>query len=475
MFKQTFKASLACLSLLVPGLACQSTADRAPSPGVAGAWEDLPYDIAERGLTGRIYVVSPDGDDTNPGTEQAPLRTLQAAADRVEPGDTVLARAGTYRNTEDMAVLDIHRGGTPENWVRFANYPGEKPVIEFNSLRGIRTVGASYVVIEGFEIDGRNDEVDPVEATAHAEAFKGENHERTEFFGVGIRVSTTESLPKTFSHHIIIRNNHVHHCSGGGIGSARGDYLLIENNIVHDTSFYTPWGGSGISVWSSANHDDRQDVYRTVIKDNICYRNDNRVKFWMMGKFSDGNGIILDALQNTQDNVTQDGYDRAYNGRILVVNNVCFFNGGRGVNIYESDNVDVIHNTLYLNGQRDNITNEIEIGRAHNCRIYNNIIQVKPGQQAIGGYQSSDIIIDHNLIVGSEPTDFDYGSNRIAADPAFNAPPAAMDAVIERIDFTLAPNSPARNSGWPEQSFPVDRVGKPRGVDSPPHLGAYQD
>ncbi len=434
----------------------------------------LPYDIAERGLTGRTYYVSPDGDDTASGGESDPLRTLQAAADRVLPGDTVLVRGGVYRNTEALAVLSIMRGGTSENWVRFANYPGETPKIVFDSLRAVRLEGVSHVVFEGFEIDGQSYKVDPEAATRHAEAFKGEDHSQTRFFGVGIRV---ESAGDVFPHHIIIRNNKVHDCSGGGIATARADYVLIENNEVYRTSFYTPWGGSAISVWESANHDHNQDVYRTVIKDNICYQNDNKVKFWMIGKYSDGNGIILDALKSNQ-GIIGDGYSEAYDGRILVVNNVCFLNGGRGVNIYESGNVDVIHNTLYLNGQRDNIENEIEVGRADNCTIYNNIICAKDGRRAVGGYESEGIVVNYNLIHNAEPSDFDYGSVVLTGAPRFVSPPDAEDPgaqiALEAVDFTLLPDSPAIGAGSRERSFPVDRAGRPRPVSEAPDLGAYE-
>jgi len=449
----------------------------------------LPHDLAEAGLTGRTLVASPDGKPNAKGTEADPL-TLQAAADRTQPGDTVLARGGVYTNGGNtFAALNIKNPGTAENWIRYANFPGETPVIRFDSLRGIRIEGARYLVIEGFEVDGQSDKVDPKAALEHAENFTGNDHTQTPFFGVGIRISTTEPpsnpAPEGWTranpHHIIIRGNKVHHTSGGGIASARGDYLLIENNEVFKTSFYTPWGGSGISIWQSANYDDRQDVYRTIIKNNICYQNNNKVKFWMLKTFSDGNGIILDALHNSQENIIGDGYTTAYNGRILVVNNICFLNGGRGVNIFESDNIDIIHNTLHLNAQRDNIENEIELGRTHNTRIFNNIINVAEGKQAIGGYQSGDITINHNLIHGSEAhPDFAYGDNVVTDDPRFKrvpkrAPASGARMRIDRISFELRKNSPARGAGSAEFAYPVDQAGASRVADESSALGALAD
>jgi len=261
------------------------------------------------------------------------------------------------------------------------------------------------------------------------------------------------------------------------IATGRVDYVLIEGNEVYRTSYYTPWGGSAISIWESANHDNNQDVYRTVIKDNICYQNDNKVKFWMIGKFSDGNGIILDALKANQ-GIIGDGYSEHYNGRILVVNNLCFLNGGRGVNIYESGNVDVVHNTLYLNGQRDNIENEIEVGRADNCHIFNNIMVVKDGQKAVGGYQSETITTNHNLIYNAETSDFDYGSSLLTSKPRFKRAPGTPDSGVKvsfsDVDFTLQDDSPAIGAGWAQWSFPVDILSAPRPTTESPDLGAYQ-
>ncbi|MFC4600797.1 right-handed parallel beta-helix repeat-containing protein [Cohnella hongkongensis] len=45
------------------------------------------------------YYVAVTGSDSNPGTSAEPFRTIQQAADVMQPGDTAVIRAGTYRET----------------------------------------------------------------------------------------------------------------------------------------------------------------------------------------------------------------------------------------------------------------------------------------------------------------------------------------------------------------------------------------
>ena len=45
------------------------------------------------------YVVAPNGDDAHAGTKGQPFRTLQHAAEVMQPGDTCLIRGGAYRET----------------------------------------------------------------------------------------------------------------------------------------------------------------------------------------------------------------------------------------------------------------------------------------------------------------------------------------------------------------------------------------
>lgn len=73
----------------------------------------------------REYYVSPDGKPGNPGTREAPLATIQAAADVAQAGDTVFIKPGTY--CETVKPKNSGKEGSP---ITFRNCPGEeKPTI----------------------------------------------------------------------------------------------------------------------------------------------------------------------------------------------------------------------------------------------------------------------------------------------------------------------------------------------------------
>jgi hypothetical protein len=67
------------------------------------------------------FHVASNGEDSNPGTRSAPLRTVQRGADLAQPGDTVTVHEGVYRER-----VNPPRGGEsrPENP---APGPFEKP------------------------------------------------------------------------------------------------------------------------------------------------------------------------------------------------------------------------------------------------------------------------------------------------------------------------------------------------------------
>ena len=70
------------------------------------------------------FYVAPHGDDGSAGTEVQPLATLQAAVNKLQPGDTLLIRGGVYRET-----VTFPRSGTAEKPITLKAYPGEQAVV----------------------------------------------------------------------------------------------------------------------------------------------------------------------------------------------------------------------------------------------------------------------------------------------------------------------------------------------------------
>lgn len=113
--------------------------------------------------TGRTLVVnnqSPACSDANPATEQQPLKTISAAAKLASPGDTVLVRAGIYRER-----VTPERGGAPGAPVTYAAAPGEKVVIKGSEVFSPQWVRSAENVYAGKLDPARFSGVNPFHRT----------------------------------------------------------------------------------------------------------------------------------------------------------------------------------------------------------------------------------------------------------------------------------------------------------------------
>lgn len=71
------------------------------------------------------FVDATKGDDAAAGTEQAPWRSLAYAVRRLEPGDTLYLRGGTY-----YEKVSLSRSGAENAPIVIASYPGELAIID---------------------------------------------------------------------------------------------------------------------------------------------------------------------------------------------------------------------------------------------------------------------------------------------------------------------------------------------------------
>ena len=82
---------------------------------------------------------APNASDENPGTPEAPFKTINAAAQVAKPGDTVQVHAGTYREHVMPA-----RGGADDARIVYEAAPGETVVV-----KGSEEWNAPWTAVEG--------------------------------------------------------------------------------------------------------------------------------------------------------------------------------------------------------------------------------------------------------------------------------------------------------------------------------------
>ncbi len=424
----------------------------------------------EVNIGGKVRYVSPSGSDGNDGLSEArPFQTIQSAVNLSEPGDTVLVMDGTYMQTQypEGDVVTITKSGTANAWIALMAYPGHKPKLKSINWQAIN-VQASYILVQGFTIEGNRDSVTLEYAMSQ---MNNTNNPTTGNTGISIAALWPDRIVKP--HHVIIRGNTVYKCSGGGIGTGSADYVTIEDNVVWGNSYYSPYASSGISTYQNWNSDDSTG-YKMIIRRNVIYENSNKVPFFQSDPdpakrtITDGNGIIVDDSRSTQNGSTQG----AYKGRTLIENNIVFNNGARGIHAYLSDHVDILNNTTYHNSFQEQAGDgEVTVFDSGDVRVFNNIIIPRSDRKSLARYaklqQDSDSqIIKRNLVFGGLEFQADAAQNLIGLDPLITDP--------GNQNFRPVTDSPAIDAGDSSLSAKEDFNRTPRPLGNGVDLGAFE-
>ena len=194
------------------------------------------------------YYVSNSGLDSNLGTETHPFKTIQKAADIVNPGDTVIVKDGVYTDmNNDKLIVKITRGGNSNAWVTFISENKHGAILDGNNNKSnfgfyFFNKRANYIKIEGFEIRG------------------------TLWGAISNNVK---------AHHLIIKDNYIHDVGRayrkdgqpgfGIINPGGGGDVIIDGNILktngrlrndpafstdsnQDHSIYLGGGGSNYTI-----------------------------------------------------------------------------------------------------------------------------------------------------------------------------------------------------------------------------------
>lgn len=410
--------------------------------------------------TGKTYFVSGTGSDKNNGLkESTAFRSLSRAAYTLQPGDTVYVMNGTYTHANpSQSVMYIYKKkGTPKTPITIKAYPGHKPLIKSKNWSGIQIFGSSYITVEGLTLEGNNDNI----SLAYALQQKS-NLSNPQTSGGGIEI-------REFSHHIVIRNNKVSKFGGAGIGASKSDYLTFENNVVSQNCFYTPWGANTIGMLYNWNSDNNTSQYKMIIRGNIVYENKSLIPWKEAGKITEGHGIMIDDNFNTQ----QKSLRQPYRGKTLIANNISYKNGGAGIMVYSSANVDVVNNTTYQNSQYPELrqTGEISVLDVNQVKVFNNIMY--PRKDAIVNKVSNakNTQYNYNLVYNSSKLITSLTNNILGKDPLFSDPTRGI--------FTLKSGSSAIDKGTKNfdgvQAASVDMLGIQRPQDGDGNGSAIVD
>jgi len=104
---------------------------------------------------GRTFYVATNGSDSNDGlSASAPMKTLDLAAAKLLPGDTLLIRGGTYAQRINTSSTN---SGTADRRVTIKNYPGETVILDgaslsFNQFWGLVQDEGNYTTWDGLTI-----------------------------------------------------------------------------------------------------------------------------------------------------------------------------------------------------------------------------------------------------------------------------------------------------------------------------------
>ena len=489
------------------------------------------------------YVSALSGNDTNSGSENAPFATINKGVAAVNAGGTVYVMNGTYTNQNygtalahssdgslsvnmsNPPAVTINKSGTEGNYITIRNYPNHSPKIIFDGKGGILISGPqSYVIIEGFEVQGPAADITyDMAITERNWKVKcdqdGLNYTHNYFSGFGIWGGFSQNF---LHHHIIVRNNIVHDTTGSGIRFNDSDHITIENNTVYNTTWWTSNASSAIvfAETKSQSSSDNGDNIKMIIRGNTVYNNWNRIPFYMTQGVVPPNGNPPSGnYGNANYSTILDGQglyvtrsDSDYYGTFLFENNLCVNNGKNGINFDRSEGSSALirNNTIYFNGVHEIIQDisENEGNPPHrgqkvagiksnffrNVTVVNNIVvtreydffamqlqnQNESGTVKVAnnnifvngklpGYTNSENeyivhswVRDNNQIINN----IDFNDSNHVDPISFVNAPAIVEGPINMsgTDFNLQSDSPAKDAGDQKNTPAFDILGNPRPI-----------
>ena len=423
------------------------------------------------------YYVSPDGSDSNPGTEAEPWKTIQKAADTLVAGERVYIKAGTYKEQ-----VIPQNSGEEGAYIIYAAYPnntvtidGETvalpPTGEFGNLAGLFDInGKSYIQVNQLRI------INAV-TDAGSNGILVNNSDHIIITGNYIDNTQSSGIGVWASHNIVLDGNEINRaCSGGlqeSISVAGTDTFDIKNNTVHDTD--TAADKEGICVKDgSANGKVYKNVIYNVPATGIY------VDAWNKHTYNiEVFGNIVHDISNA------DGLQAASEmggllENIKFYNNISYNNKFRGITVtrngdeggaHPMHDINITNNTFYNNGDDWGGGLAMDNPEAEGVVIRNNICsQNRSFEISVSvDVPEQNTTVENNLIFSYKSDSEDgevTGSDFVDADPLF------VNAASS--DFHLQKNSPAIDKGSATNAPTDDYDGNSRPQGQGYDIGAFE-
>jgi len=415
------------------------------------------------------YYVSLTGNDSNPGTEAQPLRTIQKAANIVEPGDTVLVKPGDYG--ENVSIMRSGSAGAP------IIFKGDGPVETIKtksfSVGSWDPNAVHYITIDNFMTSG---------GIGLYGSYNIVQNCIMEGYGVGISWHPTAHPPATGC---VVRNNIMRNFGDvvlNNTGTKTTD-CIFENNIIYNgTGDVWRLFGSGHIIRNNEVYDLREEGWHAdifqVYDSNLERSYDIIVE---NNYFHDSTGSMCMMLGNGYSEIR----DWTFRNNIFYnVGGVCQV-GWPGFKFYNNHFLESGKNTagplLFRYYEQ---RGEYPVG-GHRTRIFNNFFigsSSSPDGDGIGWYHFADRPRD---ILTDFQADYNYVTKTPTANYASKSgfsgqethginggDPKFVD--YSNKDFQIKKTSPAIDAGTSISSFNYDKIGILRPQGAGWDIGAYE-
>jgi hypothetical protein len=447
-----------------------------------------------------IYYVSPNGSDGNAGTINAPFKTITAALNKTVPGDTVIARGGTYNER-----INFPKSGTSDKRITLKAYAGEKPVIDGSTITvtgwmALVTLNAiRYVTIEGMDIcnlfsSAFNTDPEGILINGNSKDITIKNCNI-------YNIKSSASLSNWRSGHAIfvigngtaaISNLVITGCTVHDTQTGTSENITLAGNIdgftiSHNTMYNTE--NIGIIIAGGDNLNPNGNVATNfarngVVSDNVLQNISmaNSVDVWGANNYGaiaiyvcGGANTVVERnhVYNSDRGIGLVSESKTYATRDCIVRNNFVYNCWR-TGIYMGDylnyvgagtkNCYVVNNTLFQNDRVLGAFGEIEgeIRLTENCDsnvIRNNIVYARPTDVFVHKYTTtgSHNTIDNNLYYttgtakwiwnGTEYTSFAAWKTACGGDAASTSDADPLLINTSTPDLHIQPGSPAKNAG----------------------------